>query len=75
MMKGKFEMDEAMDIMICTHAKDAPSVLEGVKACFSQEFPTEEFEWKCTGTTQECAVVGYDQNLFKKGKWRGKNCQ
>ena len=41
-------MDEGMDIMICTHEQDATSVLESVKAYFSQEFPTEELE--CEGT-------------------------
>lgn len=38
-----------MDIMICTHEKDSSLIFESVKAYFSQEFPTEELEWKCTG--------------------------
>ena len=39
-----------MDIMICTHDKDASSVLEGVKAYFSQAFPAEQFAWEESGT-------------------------
>ena len=65
MMKGKFEMDEAMDIMICTHEKDASSVLKGVKACFSQEFPTEEFEWKCTETTLTVVLPVGDKEITR----------
>ena len=41
-------MKETMDILICTHEENDSTVLENVKAYFSQEFPTEKLEWKCT---------------------------
>lgn len=43
-----------MDILINTHdynhEKDVSLIFEKVKACFSQEFPEKEFEWKHSGT-------------------------
>lgn len=39
-----------MDIIIRIHDKNASVIFENIKACFLQEFPDKEFEWKRTGT-------------------------
>ena len=58
-------MDEGMDIMICTHEQDATSVLESVKAYFSQEFPTEELEWEGTGTVLTAVLPVGDKEITR----------
>ena len=58
-------MDERMDIMICTHEKDASSVFEGVKAYFLQEFPTEELEWEGTGTVLTAVLPVGDKEITR----------
>lgn len=63
-----------MDILIYTHGKDAPSILEGVKNYFSQEFPDKVFEWKDSGTIlstsspqmSETEITGAFEELVKK---------
>lgn len=66
-------MNEAMDIMICTHDKDASSVLEGVKVYFSQAFPAEQFVWEESGTiltgslsVSEKEITGVFEELVKR---------
>lgn len=57
-----------MDILICTHEKDPSPTLEGVKAYFSQLFPTEEFECKALGTAhaidQANGFAFYPESFF-----------
>lgn len=38
-----------MDIVISSYEKDPSLIFKNVRDYFSQEFPTEEFEWKCSG--------------------------
>ena len=39
-----------MDILICTHEKDASAIYEAVKAYFSREFPDAALSWKHSGS-------------------------
>ncbi len=62
-----------MDILICTHEKDPSPTLEGVKAYFSQLFPTEEFKWEGFGTTLAIVlpigkkdIIGAFEELVKR---------
>lgn len=39
-----------MDIVISCYEKDTSLVFKNVRDYFSQEFPMEKFEWKCSGS-------------------------
>lgn len=39
-----------MDIVISSHEKDSSLIFKSVRDYFSQEFPMEKFEWKCSGS-------------------------
>ncbi len=58
-------MKETMDILICTHEENDSTVLENVKAYFSQEFPTEKLEWKCTGTRLTVSLSAEEQEITR----------
>lgn len=58
-------MKETMDILICTHEENASSILENVRAYFSQEFPEEELEWKCTETRLTVSLSAEEQEITR----------
>ncbi len=45
-----------MDILICTHDKDASRIFEDVKAYFSREFPDAELSWNRSGPVLKASL-------------------
>lgn len=54
-----------MDIFICTHEKDALSILEDVKAYFSQQFPAERLVWKESETVLTISLPVSDEEIIR----------
>lgn len=63
-MRGKHKMDDAMNILICSHEKDPSSTFESVKAYFRQRFPAEDFEWKCTGAILSVSLPAGEKDVI-----------
>lgn len=58
-------MTEAMDISIYTYAKDAASILEGVKTYFSQQFPAEKLAWKESGNDLKISLTVSEEEITR----------
>ena len=52
-----------MDILICTHEKDASLVFENVKAFFLQKFSDRVFAWERSGTILKTSLQADEKEI------------